>query len=54
MGGKIKIEVTEKEADLIMLLRDYVSSYPNGYPQLLDAAQRLFDELAEPFHFFEE
>ena len=48
----IKMEVTELEADLIQMLRNYVSSYPNGYPQLLEAAQRMFDELAEPFHYF--
>lgn len=50
----IKMEVTELEADLIQMLRNYVSSYPNGYPQLLEAAQRMFDELAEPFHYFED
>lgn len=45
----IKMEVTEREADLLHMMRDYVRSYPNGYPQLLEAAQQLFDDLVEPF-----
>ncbi len=50
--GTVKIEVTEREAELIFMMRNYVKSYPNGYPQLLEAAQRLFDELVEPFQYF--
>ena len=45
----IRIEVTETEADLIAAIRNYVKSYPDGYPELLDYAQRLFDELIDPF-----
>ena len=40
--------ITEKERDLIDALRNYRKSYPNGYPDLLFAAQEIFDELAEP------
>ena len=49
MEKSIKIELTETEADLIAAIRNYVKSYPNGYPELLDYAQRLFDELIDPF-----
>ncbi len=52
MERRIKIEVTEREGELIYMMRNYVKSYPNGYPQLLEAAQRLFDELVEPFQLF--
>ena len=45
----LKILVNEKEADLIAAIRNYVKSYPDGYPELLDYAQRLFDELVYPF-----
>ncbi len=48
----IRIEVTEREAELIFMIRNYVKSFLNGYPQLLEAAQRLFDELVEPFQIF--
>ena len=41
--------VSELEADLIAAIRNYVKSYPDGYPELLDYAQRLFDELTYPF-----
>ena len=49
MGNMLKIEVTELEADLISAIRNHVRSYPNGYPKLLDFAQRLFDKLVDPF-----
>ena len=49
MEKRIKIEVTETEADMIAAIRNYVKSYPDGYPELLDYAQRLFDELIDPF-----
>lgn len=45
----ITIEVSEKEFDLIAAIRNYVKSYPDGYPELLDYAQRLFDDLTYPF-----
>lgn len=41
--------VTELEADLIETARNYVKSYPDGYPELLWYAQELFDELVEVF-----
>lgn len=43
------IAVTDEEADLIEAMRNYVKSYPDGYPELLDYAQRLFDELTYPY-----
>lgn len=43
------MKLTEKEEDLILALRNYRQSYPNGYPDLLDYAQQLFDELAYPY-----
>lgn len=42
-----KKELNEKEAELIEAIRNYRKSYPNGYPQLLWYAQRLFDELTD-------
>lgn len=49
MEKRLTIEVTELEADLIAAIRNYTKSYPDGYPQLLDYAQRLFDQLIDPF-----
>lgn len=46
---KIKIEVTEVEEDLIMTLRNFRKTYPDGYPELLWYAQKLFDTLLVPF-----
>lgn len=43
------MKLTEKEEELIQALRNYRKSYPNGYPNLLDYAQQLFDELAYPY-----
>ena len=45
----IKIEVTEIEEDLIMAIRNYQKTYPDGYPELLWYAQKLFDILIDPF-----
>lgn len=50
-GKKIRMEVTEQEADLLQMIRNYVNSYPNGYPDLLDAAQQAFDDLVDPFKY---
>lgn len=44
---KEKIEVTEKEADLIRAIRNLRRAFPNGYNELLFYAQRLFDELVD-------
>lgn len=41
--------VTEVEADLIEAARNYVKSYPDGYPELLWYAQEIFDELIEVY-----
>jgi len=41
------MELTEKEADLITAIRNYVKSYPDGYPQLLIYAQDLFEEMTD-------
>ncbi|MBQ8097219.1 MAG: hypothetical protein IJ243_09090 [Prevotella sp.] len=41
----IVMEVTQEEKDLIESIRNYVKSYPNGYPSMLEAAQDIFDDL---------
>ena len=44
------MEVTPKERDLLEAVRNYNKSYPDGYPQLLIYAQRLFDNmLRQPY-----
>lgn len=40
-----KIELTEKEIDLIMAIRNYKSSYPNGYPEIRWYIEKFFNEL---------
>ena len=42
-----KIALTEKEYDLIMSIRNYKKSYPNGYPEILWYIERLFNELLD-------
>lgn len=42
---KIKFEVTEKEKELLEVIRNYNKSYPDGYPQLLWFAQEVFDSM---------
>lgn len=49
MTKTIKLNLSPQEAELIQLIRNYKRSYPNGHPQLLYAAQELFDELTNPF-----
>lgn len=44
---KIVMEVTKQEEDLIWAIRNYVKSYPDGYPQLLIYAQDLFEEMTD-------
>ncbi len=44
---KEKIELTEKEEELIRAIRNYQRSYPNGFPQMLYYIQQLVDELTE-------
>lgn len=43
------MKLTEKEEELIHAIRNYRKSYPNGYPELLEYAERLFDKLVSPF-----
>lgn len=44
------IELTPEERELIEAVRNYNKSYPDGYPQLLLYAQRLFDNmLRQPY-----
>ena len=44
------MEVTREERDLLEAVRNYNKSYPDGYPQLLIYAQRLFDNmLRQPY-----
>lgn len=43
----ITVKLSEQEAKLIEAIRNYKKSFPNGYPQLLWYAQRLFDEMTD-------
>lgn len=43
----IAIMVTGEEEELIQAIRNYTDSYPNGYPQLLEYAQDLFERLVD-------
>ena len=40
-----KVNLTEKEFDLIMTIRNYKNSYPNGYPEIRWHIEKLFNEL---------
>ena len=42
-----KETLTEKEYDLIIAIRNYKKSYPNGYPEILWYIERLFNELLD-------
>lgn len=42
---KKTIEVSEQEEELLEAIRNYNKSFPDGYPQLLWYAQRLFDDM---------
>ena len=44
---KFKMELSFEEKDLIKSIRNYCNSYPNGYPQLLEYAQDLFDRITD-------
>ncbi len=39
------LKLSEKEFDLIMAIRNYKKSYPNGYPEILWYIEKLFNEL---------
>ena len=43
----ITIKVSQDEEELIKAIRNYCDSYPNGYPELLDYAQDLFDRMTD-------
>ncbi len=44
---KFKMELSFEEKELIESIRNYCHSYPNGYPQLLEYAQDLFDRITD-------
>ena len=44
---KIILEVTPEEEELIAAIRNYCKTYPDGYPELLIYAQRLFDIMTD-------
>lgn len=39
------MKVSLEEEDLIMAIRNYNKSFPDGYPELLWYAQELFDNM---------
>lgn len=43
----VKMTITLDEQELIMAIRNYCNSYPNGYPQLLEFAQDIFDRMTD-------
>lgn len=43
----VKLEVTPEEEELIKAIRNYCNSYPNGYPDLLDYAEDLFQRMTD-------
>lgn len=43
----VKMTITLEEQELIMAIRNYCNSYPNGYPQLLEFAQDIFDRMTD-------
>ena len=44
------IEVTKDEEELLTAIRNYNNSFPDGYPELLWYAQRLFDNMLRQFY----
>ena len=44
---KFKMELSFEEKELIESIRNNCNSYPNGYPQLLEYAQDLFDRITD-------
>ncbi|MBQ9641862.1 MAG: hypothetical protein IJV06_09955 [Bacteroidaceae bacterium] len=44
---KIKMELSQEEAELIEAIRNYCNSYPNGYPELLDYAEDIFARMTD-------
>lgn len=41
------MKVSSDEEELIKAIRNYCDSYPNGYPELLDYAQDIFDRMTD-------
>lgn len=40
-----KVILNDEEYELIEAIRNFKKAYPNGHPELLYFAQRLFDEI---------
>ena len=43
----ITMKVTSEEEELLLAIRNYCDSYPDGYPELLDYAQDIFDRMTD-------
>lgn len=43
----ITLKVTSAEEELIKAIRNYCDSYPNGYPELLEYAQDIFERMTD-------
>lgn len=43
----MKIILTQKEADLIEMIRNFKKSYPNGEPEMRWYIEKLFNELMD-------
>ena len=43
----MKVELKEKEEELIAAIRNYRRGYPDSFPNLLFYAQQIFDELTD-------
>lgn len=43
----LNMRVTHDEFDLLESIRNYCKSFPDGYPQLLEYAQDLFDQMTD-------
>lgn len=41
------LKLTDKEFDLIIAIRNYGKSYPDGYPEIRWYIERLFNELID-------
>ena len=41
------VKFTEQEVELILAIRNYQKSYPNGYPQLLYYVISLFEQMID-------
>lgn len=41
------VKLTDKEYDLIMAIRNYKKSYPDGYPEIRWYIEKTFNELLD-------